>query len=386
MSDIKLTRPSPSSVVTVEPRKGDSFDIVFDAGEAVLSKENASLVFTFEDGAQVVLANFYEVYSKEEMPSFSFGDIAVTGEEFFTAQNASGGGRWSDYGNSALLDGIGRLGVLDIGMDSEMKRTEDLYSVGRADDDGSEGFEDEEGEVRVAITAQDSQEGGGSAVAFAIQLSAPPSGEAVAHVLVNGTTYDVPLDEHGAGSLAVSTGNGEDVYVDPSAITAKVVGVTGGNYENVVTGQTATAEVKDTIDDTTVSITASGIHEGDASVAFSVQLSNPPQGEASVQVEVGGKVHSVAVDASGKGVLTLDNANADDVYKDASSVTAKVVGVTGGNYEKVVTGQTATANVADTVNDTTVSITASDIQEGDASVAFSVQLSNAPDPAFEGAT
>ncbi|MCR5170545.1 MAG: hypothetical protein K6C33_08835, partial [Desulfovibrio sp.] len=379
MSDIKLTRPSSSSVVTVEPRKGDSFDIAFDPGEAVLSRENASLVFTFEDGAQVVLANFYEVYSKEEMPSFSFGDIAVTGEEFFTAQNASdlmpatgpgsspsasaasGGGRWSDYGNSALLDGIGRLGALDIGFDSEVRRTEDLYSAGRADDGDSEGTEGEEGEVRAIITAQDSQEGGGSTVTFTIQLSIPPSGEAVAHVLVNGTTYDVPLDEFGAGTLAVPTGNGEDVYVDPSTLTAEIVGVTGGGYGHVETGQTATAQVKDTIDDTTVSIRPVDGGEGpEGTVSFEIEFSNKPdpgyQGETTVQVKVGETTYDVAVDADGKGTLTLPHGNGEDPYLDASSITAEVVGVTGGNYERVTTGQTATAQVKDTIDETAVAI------------------------------
>ncbi|MCR5258884.1 MAG: hypothetical protein K6E40_12095, partial [Desulfovibrio sp.] len=128
MSDIKLSRPAASAVVAVEPQKGDNFAIALDPSEAVLSREGSSLVFSFEDGGKVVVDNFYDVYSKDEMPSFNIDDVAVSGEDFFTALNAGdlmppagpgqgqsqsagpGGGHWTDYGNSGILDGIGRLG------------------------------------------------------------------------------------------------------------------------------------------------------------------------------------------------------------------------------------------------------------------------------------
>ncbi|MCR5259084.1 MAG: hypothetical protein K6E40_13125, partial [Desulfovibrio sp.] len=125
MSDIKLARPAASSSFSVEPRKGDNFAIAFDPSEAVMSQKNGSLVFTFEDGAQIVIDNFYDVYSKEEMPSFAIGDIAIKGEDFFTAHNAgdimpaagpgqgqgasASGGRYGAYGSMDLMDGLGAL-------------------------------------------------------------------------------------------------------------------------------------------------------------------------------------------------------------------------------------------------------------------------------------
>ncbi|MCR5259155.1 MAG: hypothetical protein K6E40_13485, partial [Desulfovibrio sp.] len=156
MSDIKLTSPAVAATVAIEPNKGDNFAIAFDPSEAVMSQQDGNLVFTFEDGAQLVVSNFYGVYSKDEAPSFSFEDTVFTAQEFFAAQgaedlmpaagpsqgqsqsqssSAQGGGRWSDYGDSALLNGITRLGALDIGFDSSVEHTEDLYSAGLADDE-----------------------------------------------------------------------------------------------------------------------------------------------------------------------------------------------------------------------------------------------------------
>ncbi len=129
MSEIKLTRPAVAATVTIEPNKGDNFAIAFDPGEAVMTQQDGSLVFTFEDGAQLVVVNFYGVYSKDEAPSFSFEDTVFTAQEFFAAQgaedlmpaagpgqgqsqsaSAKGNGHWADYGDSALLGGLGRLG------------------------------------------------------------------------------------------------------------------------------------------------------------------------------------------------------------------------------------------------------------------------------------
>ena len=55
-----------------------------------MSRDGNDLVLTFEgDNGVIVIAGFYEVYSNEEMPSFTIGELTVKGEDFFTAQNAA---------------------------------------------------------------------------------------------------------------------------------------------------------------------------------------------------------------------------------------------------------------------------------------------------------
>jgi hypothetical protein len=58
------------------------------------------------------------------------------------------------------------------------------------------------------------------------------------------------------------------------------------------------------------------------------------------------------------GTVTVP-APADDVYKDAGNVQASITGTSGGNFENLVTSNTpAVTNVTDTIDTTTVSITA----------------------------
>uniref|UniRef100_UPI000B0CBC07 type I secretion C-terminal target domain-containing protein n=1 Tax=Pseudomonas defluvii TaxID=1876757 RepID=UPI000B0CBC07 len=101
----------------------------------------------------------------------------------------------------------------------------------------------------------------------------------------------------------------------------------------------------------TVAVTADAAKEGDANVTFNFQLSNPPQGTTTLTVNVGGTDYTVNVDASGKGTLSVPNTNVEDVYTDASNLTATVTAVNGGNFEGVsLAGASTTATVADTID------------------------------------
>ncbi|WP_176717502.1 immunoglobulin-like domain-containing protein, partial [Pseudomonas defluvii] len=173
--------------------------------------------------------------------------------------------------------------------------------------------------------------------------------------------------------------NVDDVY-NASDLTATVTAVNGGNYEATdLSGATGTAEVQDTVDTTTVAVTADPAKEGDANVTFNFQLSNPPQGATTLTVNVGGTEYTVNVDASGKGTLSVPNTNVEDVYTDASNLTATVTAVNGGNYEATdLSSATGTATIADTIQTTTVAVTADAAKEGDANVTFNFQLSNPP--------
>ncbi|MBQ4615736.1 MAG: hypothetical protein IJB29_03360, partial [Mailhella sp.] len=215
-------------------------------------------------------------------------------------------------------------------------------------------------------------------VHFIIEAANAPQTDAVVTVNVGGVDYAVNFAAgQTSATLEVANPNAEDVYKDGSSVTATVTGVTGGNYEAVQTGASATASVTDTTDATIISIEAVDGVEGDGTVTFKVQASNAPQGEASVQVSIGERVYDVALNAAGEGTLTVAHGNAEDVYKDVSSVTATVTGVTGGNYEAVQTGASATASVIDTIDTTTFTLIASPADiEGN--VTFTVTADHAP--------
>jgi len=60
-------------------------------------------------------------------------------------------------------------------------------------------------------------------------------------------------------STAFDINNGEDVYVDGSEFTLSVAGTTGGNFENLVTTDTALVTVGDTVDVTGVTVTTADV-------------------------------------------------------------------------------------------------------------------------------
>lgn len=131
MPDVRLVKPAvgvPQNIVC-EPQSRFIFDFPMDA--ATLSRVDDHLVLTFDDGSTIRLENFYTAYSGENMPSFSVDGAEISGQDFFTAMNepdlmpAAGptaqvadGARFREYENMALLDGLDRLGGLDIGFDN----------------------------------------------------------------------------------------------------------------------------------------------------------------------------------------------------------------------------------------------------------------------------
>src|SRR6185437_7220079 len=157
------------------------------------------------------------------------------------------------------------------------------------------------------------------------------------------------------GTLDVATNNGEDVYLDASSVSATITSASGGNFEHLVIGTaSATAQVTDTIDDTTVSLSTSDVPEGTANVTFTATLSSASQGVTTVHTTQG---DIVITDGQTTGTLDVATNNGEDVYLDASSVSATITSASGGNFEHLVIGTASTAGPAtDTSDETTVSL------------------------------
>src|SRR4029079_15422989 len=161
-------------------------------------------------------------------------------------------------------------------------------------------------------------------------------------------------------------------------LTATITGTAGGNFENLVVGtDTATAHVNDTITNATVNLSASTVTEGAvASYVFTATLSNASEGVTTITTDQG---DITIADGQTVGTLTIASGNRDDVYNDASSLTATITGTAGGNFENLVVGtDTATAHVNDTITNATVNLSASTVTEGAvANYVFTATLSNA---------
>ena len=133
----------------------------------------------------------------------------------------------------------------------------------------------------------------------------------------------------------------------------------------------------DTVTPATVDLTASTVNEGSgANYVFTATLSNASEGVTTIHTDQG---DITIADGATTGTLTIASGNGEDVYNDASSLTAHITGISGGNFESLTVGSgTATANVLDTVTPATVDLTASTVNEGSgANYVFTATLSNA---------
>ncbi len=165
---------------------------------------------------------------------------------------------------------------------------------------------------------------------FTATLSAASHGVTTIHTDQGDITI---ADGATTGTLVIASGNGEDVYTDASSLTASITGVSGGGFESLVVGSgTATADVTDTATDVTVDLTASTVDEGaGADYVFTATLSAASHGVTTIHTDQG---DITIADGATTGTLVIASGNGEDVYTDASSLTASITGVSGGGFEQ----------------------------------------------------
>ncbi|TCJ13911.1 retention module-containing protein [Parasulfuritortus cantonensis] len=196
--------------------------------------------------------------------------------------------------------------------------------------------------------------------------------------LSNGAT--VTIAEGDTSVTYTVAAQGDDVYVDPGLVTLGVSGasVSGATFENlVISPDSATSNITDTINTVTVGITTSDVLENAPSV-FTVTVSQALDRDLTVTLSNGATVTIAEGDTS---VTYTVAAQGDDVYVDPGSVTLGVSGasVSGATFENlVISPDSATSNITDTINTVTVGITTSDVLENAPSV-FTVTVSQALD-------
>ncbi len=157
MADIQLTRPQAGQTVTLTNIADGRFIFDFPTADPVMERVGDNLVFTFNDGASLVLENFYVEYNAESLPAFVVEGLDLSAQDFFAALDpdlmpaagpAAGAGdaarnsRYSEFGNASLLDGIDRLDGLDLGW-GESVQPEDAIDGGgllAAAEEGDEPF------------------------------------------------------------------------------------------------------------------------------------------------------------------------------------------------------------------------------------------------------
>ncbi|WP_085647894.1 LapA family giant adhesin [Pseudomonas sp. B25(2017)] len=207
----------------------------------------------------------------------------------------------------------------------------------------------------VKLTATEAAAEGGT-VTYTATVGAPVTGSPVTVTLSNGQSITI---EVGKTTGTVTTTAPNDALNGHTPLTNAITGVSGGNYENLVADKTpVSTTVTDTVDTTNLSLTATDSVAEGGSIVYTATLTNPAGTPLTVTLSNG----AVITIEAGKttGTVTVA-APADDVYKDAGKVEVTIKDATGGNFENLVPSTVpAVTEVTDTVDTTTVKLTASE--------------------------
>ncbi|WP_460111893.1 retention module-containing protein [Pseudomonas sp. H3_D04] len=212
----------------------------------------------------------------------------------------------------------------------------------------------------VSLTATSTVAEGGTVV-YTASVTAPVTGSPVVVTLSNNQTITIPV---GSSSASVNYVAPNDALAGGSSLSVKIDDAKGGNYEKLdVDGKSADTSVTDSADTTTLSLTATDSVAEGGSIVYTANLTNAAGTPVTVTLS-NGAVITIAAGAT-SGSVTV-KAPADDVYKDAGKVEATIKDATGGNFENLVKDPAAAVtNVTDTIDTSTVSLTAtSSVAEG----------------------
>ncbi|RKJ87550.1 retention module-containing protein [Aeromonas veronii] len=223
------------------------------------------------------------------------------------------------------------------------------------------------------VLSADAQVNEGGFITFTATLDEPVFGSDLVIQLSNGAVITIPVGQS-SGSVTVAA-PADSPYVDPSTISVSITGTQGGGFNQIITGPSTTTQINDTVDTTTVTLGAPAqVNEG-GQITYSANVNNAPQSDLVLTLSNGASITIKAGELSGS--VTVD-APSDDVYKDGSSLTVSITGSSGGNYEQLDTSSKVTTDVADTVDTTTVTLSApGQVNEG-GQITYSASVNNAP--------
>ncbi|QLG90545.1 retention module-containing protein [Pseudomonas yamanorum] len=223
----------------------------------------------------------------------------------------------------------------------------------------------------VTLTAAETVTEGGQ-ITYTATLTNPAQ-TPVTVTLSNGSVINIEAGKS-TGTVVVNTPP-NDVYNNGSTVTTTITTATGGNFEHLVPNTTpAVTTITDSVDNTGLSLTATNTVTEGGQITYTATLTNPAQTPVTVTLSNG----SVIIIKAGESVGTVVvDTPPNDVYVNGSTVTTSITGTTGGNFENLVPNTTpAVTTITDSVDTTTVTLTApGDVNEG-GQITYTATLSN----------
>ncbi|SIR61862.1 surface adhesion protein [Pseudomonas sp. B10] len=225
--------------------------------------------------------------------------------------------------------------------------------------------------TNISLSATGSVAEGGSIV-YTATLS-NPAGTAMSVTLSNGAVINIA--KGASTGTATVAAPGDDVYKDAGKVDASITKTSGGNFENLVIDKTpAVTDVTDTIDNSTVLLTASASAVEGGVVVYTASVTAPVTGSPVLVTLSNGQTITIPVGASSASVnFTAPN----DAQAGGNTLSVKIDGASGGNYENLVADQTpAVTSVTDVADTTNLSLSATGSVAEGGSIVYTVTLSN----------
>ncbi|BCV35063.1 type I secretion C-terminal target domain-containing protein [Shewanella chilikensis] len=224
----------------------------------------------------------------------------------------------------------------------------------------------------ITLTAPAEVSEGGSITYTATVNNAPETDLVL--TLSNGASITIAAGQT-EGTVTVDAPT-DDVYQDGETLSVNVTGAEGGNYEDLDLGNSVDTQVNDTIDTTTITLTAPAEVSEGGSITYTATVNNAPETDLVLTLSNGASITIAA--GQTEGTVTVD-APTDDVYQDGETLSVNVTGAEGGNYEELDLGNSVDTQVNDTIDTTTITLTApAEVSEG-GSITYTATVNNAPE-------
>nr|WP_308809992.1 retention module-containing protein [Pseudomonas sp. MD195_PC81_125] len=225
--------------------------------------------------------------------------------------------------------------------------------------------------TNLSLSATGSVAEGGSIVYTATLTN--PAGTPVTVTLSNGSVITIEAGKT-TGTVTVPA-PADDVYKDAGKVEVSITGTSGGNFENLVPSTVpAVTEVTDTIDTSTVKLTADNSVAEGGTVTYTATVGAPVTGSPVVVTLANGQTITIEV---GKTTGTVTTTAPNDALNGHEPLTNSITGVTGGNYENLVADKTpVSTTVTDTVDTTNLSLSATGTVAEGGSIIYTATLTN----------
>ncbi|MHC5134733.1 LapA family giant adhesin, partial [Pseudomonas glycinis] len=226
--------------------------------------------------------------------------------------------------------------------------------------------------TNLSLSASNSVAEGGQITYTATLTNA--AGSPVTVTLSNGAVITIDAGKT-TGTVNVPA-PADDVYKDAGSVQATISKATGGNFENLVPSTApAVTSVTDTIDTTTVKLSATATAAEGGNVVYTATVGAPVTGSPVVVTLANGQNITIAV---GQTTGTVTAVAPNDALTGNAPLTNSITNVSGGNFENLVADKTpVSTTVTDTVDTTNLSLSASNSVAEGGQITYTATLTNA---------